>query len=1200
MADKVINRGIKIWIDGKEVPKNVNAIRNEIRALVRDQAKMTIGAEDYVRSGKKIAYLNSILDEHKRKTAEISREYKSLTQRAKDAFGGISNWFNRNLAVAGTIIATITGASLAFRKLAEDVADMDDIYSDVMKTTGMTRNEVVALNEDFKKLDTRTSREELNKIAEAGGRIGVAKENILEFTKAIDIANVSLGDTFTGGVEEIATKLGKLKMLFQETKDMKVEQAYLSIGSAMNELGASGASSEPNIAEFALRVGSLPDALKPSIAETLALGAAFEESGIEAEISSRAYNIFLKQAATNSEKFAKVMGWSVAEVENLINTNPLEFFIKFAEGMKGMDATQTAKTLQYLGISADGANKAIGAAANNADRFRELVELSNGAFSEGVSVINEFNIKNYNLRAELDKARKAFREKALELGEKLNPALLKSTRGITYLIKALIDLPKWLKENRGLLTTLAVVLGVYTLAVNKARIALFLKNAQLKIQNFLLVSNKAAGLAAAATQALFTGNLTRARIAMQMFNKVAGINPYVLIGAAIAGVIIAVNKLTAGFDRLNTLAKAMQTVNKEVAESTARERSELNLLLLTAKNEALSKETRLKAIQKLNEISPKYLGALNLENINTQKATTAVENYTAALMENAKQKAVAENITKLYADKYKNEAEIAELDMKIEADKAKGWRGNALTRNAWSVRQRMLSRRNTGLDQQIGIYESMSQEKGYVGDSGTGGGGGSDDYDGTFSFTGGGSEDDKKASKIAQEERRKLNEKIRQLEVENYQELAKLKQDYIADDKKTEEQYNQELIDQQRIFLEKKKTLLEDILKSATDPDVKEDIKKQIETLNNELLDIDVNYRNQVLGNLKKEQDESLKLSEENAEKRKQIFEKYGVDGLTSQKDAELAVIDEYERLGILTHEEALRVKAALDDEYLRAEIDKRLEGYQQIASSVSNIFSDLGGAMDNLASAEEKRAARKYDNLIKAAGNNARKVAKLEEQKEEEIAKIRAKNADKQFALTVASIIASTAMAAIDAYANALKIPVVGLALAPIAAAAAVAFGASQIAVANEQRKAAKEGYFMGGFTGGDDPRKVRGYFPDGQPYHGGEFVVNNRGVSNPNIRPVLDAFDAAQRTGTINTMSRKDIARALNINTTGVASPAGSAATQDPYVFETINRLSETVQRLSDQIDEGINAYATISGDKGVAKKLDEFNRMTKTARG
>src|SRR5690606_34057919 len=121
----------------------------------------------------------------------------------------------------------------------------------------------------------------------------------------MDKAAVALGDSFTGGVEEVSAVLGKLKFLFVETKDLGVDQAYNAIGSAINDLGANGVATERNIANFATRVGSLPDKLKPTIAQALALGAAFEESGIEADISGRAYNIFLKAASENTSKFAK-------------------------------------------------------------------------------------------------------------------------------------------------------------------------------------------------------------------------------------------------------------------------------------------------------------------------------------------------------------------------------------------------------------------------------------------------------------------------------------------------------------------------------------------------------------------------------------------------------------------------------------------------------------------------------------------------------------------------------------------------------------------------------------------------------------------------------------------------------------------------------------------------------------------------------
>lgn len=224
----------------------------------------------------------------------------------------------------------------------------------------------------------------------------------------MDKAVVALGDSFPGGVEETASKLGKLKLLFKETKEQSVDEAYNAIGSAINELGANGVATEINIANFATRVGSLPDVLKPSIADTLALGAGFEESGIQAEIAGRAYSILLNQASTETEKFGEVMGITADEVARLINDDPLEFMIQFAEGLNGMNATDTADTLAYLGVQADGANKVLGALSNNTQRFRDLLVLSNDSMREGTSLVNEYNIKNTNFAATLDKLQKYF------------------------------------------------------------------------------------------------------------------------------------------------------------------------------------------------------------------------------------------------------------------------------------------------------------------------------------------------------------------------------------------------------------------------------------------------------------------------------------------------------------------------------------------------------------------------------------------------------------------------------------------------------------------------------------------------------------------------------------------------------------------------------------------------------------------------
>lgn len=137
-----------------------------------------------------------------------------------------------------------------------------------------------------------------------------------------------------------------------------------------------------------------------------------------------------------------------------------------------------------------------------------------------------------------------------------------------------------------------------------------------------------------------TGNIVKARIAMQSFNMVVKANPIGIAIAVITALAVAIWQFSKNTKEAVTAAKMLDDVTKNAQKSISAEKTELELLLRVAKNEQVSKEERLKAIKRLNEISPEYLGNLSLENINTQAATKSVEAYTRALLKNAKVKSV--------------------------------------------------------------------------------------------------------------------------------------------------------------------------------------------------------------------------------------------------------------------------------------------------------------------------------------------------------------------------------------------------------------------------------------------------------------------------------------------------------------------------------------------------------------------------------
>ncbi|MDD2300717.1 MAG: hypothetical protein PHU69_13905, partial [Fermentimonas sp.] len=164
------------------------------------------------------------------------------------------------------------------------------------------------------------------------------------------------------------------------------------------------------------------------------------------------------------------------------------------------------------------------------------------------------------------------------------------------------------------------------------------------------------------------------------------------------------------------------------------------------------------------------------------------------------------------------------------------------------------------------------------------------------------------------------------------------------------------------------------------------------------------------------------------------------------------------------------------------------------------------------------------------------------------------------------------------------------------IAAAAAVAFGASQIAVAKQQRDAAKAGYRSGGYTGTGKDDEEAGVV------HRNEFVNTADAVRNPHVKRFLDVFNVAQKDGTIRMLNTSQILERARLD---AASPAKQAVyseptpTNDLALLETLNRFNTTMNRLTEKLDDPIPAYTVIHGQNGSRKRNDMYDRIMKNAR-
>lgn len=673
---KSINRSIRIFVNGKEVEHSLNNVRKEMLRLSREVNSLEKGSAEYVK-----------------KSAEY-RKVAGYFREIRQEITGMPTMFDRLSKSAGGFVSILTGffaiSSITgkFRQLIDLSAELAEKQSDVQKTTGMTKKEVRELTEELDKLETRTSRIDLLSIAVEGGRMGIAKEDIAEFTAAMDKANVALGDVF-GSASEVASVLGKLRFMYQETADMGVSEAYNAIGSALNELGKNGIATEKNVAAFATRVGALPDAFKPSIAESLALGAAFEESGVEANVAARSYSILIQTAANNTQEFAKVMGMTNDEVINLINTNPTEFFLQFTNSFKGMDTegTKMAATLKSLGVSATGVNMIIGAASNNNDRFRESIELSTKALEEGTSMTDEFNVKNENLAASLDKIQKGFIE---WIGsDRVQNFLEGLVNWFGGLIGAIDNSDKkastFIKTLDFSVKTIAVLIASFVSWTAAMKLSALWSSINVKNTQLFTVATKGSTLAqtlntlAVSTAGMvyhrLSGNIFAARRAQVAFNSAIRANPLGLVLTALTAVIGAVmiynSRIKQAAAEQKAFGEAVREAHKEAVEGISKTVSKIDSLINAIKDENISLETRKKAYEELIKIAPEFNGLLEDEKFNIEGLTKVYKQYVLQLQSVARAKATVKLAEDSAADVQRAAAEIYQIEQQLADERAK-------------------------------------------------------------------------------------------------------------------------------------------------------------------------------------------------------------------------------------------------------------------------------------------------------------------------------------------------------------------------------------------------------------------------------------------------------------------------------------------------------------------------------------------------
>ncbi|STD53111.1 phage tail tape measure protein [Empedobacter falsenii] len=651
-----------------QLTRRANQLRNSLR--------------DMVPGSRQWQNLNAELTE----TTNRINQLRAAGDTQRLTFGQAADWLNRYQTMILSVTATITGLTYSIQQWLDYSGKLADANSNVMKVTGFTQKQIDELNKSLGNISTRTSRMELLGLAEQAGRLG--KTSLKEVEGFVEVANrlkVALGDDL--GESQILD-VGKLVTTYQVGTETgkEFEGAMEALGSSINEVSASGSNQASFLVDYMNRMAGVAPQAKLSAADNLGYAATFDELGQSVEVTSTAMNKVLLDMFKNPGEYAKIAGISIKDFNKLLNEDSNAAMIKFLEGLNGNSAGLQTMVQKMEDLDAGGTRgvASLSALANNLDILKQRQATANLSMQEATSLTNEYNIKNNNLAATLDKIKKT--TAGWFSSDTLVSWLTTCVNWFAKLIGATEDADKSGARWRNNLLVIAKVVATLVAGLISYKAALqltalwtnrntagsILYNAQLKLQNILAAIAIVRTELYAAAQLLLAGNIRGAIAQVRALNTVLFASPWGVVIGLVTAATTAFFLFSDSANEANDIMSATTRIANDVADATTNQKSKIETLIATINDENSTLEQKQKALEILKTITNGYLDTLTLENMKTGQSIQLIKDYIKHIDDLAKAKAIVALKTELYSQQLKNSTKITALETEKKNTKATG------------------------------------------------------------------------------------------------------------------------------------------------------------------------------------------------------------------------------------------------------------------------------------------------------------------------------------------------------------------------------------------------------------------------------------------------------------------------------------------------------------------------------------------------
>lgn len=646
----------------KELNRTLKELKKSLNGIERGTDEWNKQCESIKRVKAEIANVNE-------KLRETEKENVGLVDRIN---GFVDKWGN---IIAGAA-AVGTGLVMAGRKAVNAFAEMDAEMANVRKFTGLADDEVKELNEDFKKMDTRTSREDLNKLAEEAGRLGKSsKEDVLGFVKAADQINVALDELGEGAT----LTLSKLTNIFGDEARLGTEKSLLAVGSVINDLSQNCTASAGYLAEFGKRMAGVGAQAGMTIPQIMAFAAVLDSQGQACEMSATALSQLIMNLFKEPSKIAKATGMDLDELNKALKRSTNEGLLMLLQKLKELGNMDVlAPVFKNMGENGARASQVLATLAGNVEMVKWQQEQATQSFEDATSVTNEFNVQNSTVEAELDKARKRVTELAIELGEKLMPVMKHVISTTTLTLKAMSTTIDFLVRNKEAIIVLTSMVAAYTIAVKANAIALKAQAAWhavckgTALAYHAVVNTLQAGhIAFNLVLSKLQGNWAK-QSSLMVDLKRKGLSLAsgwgILLAAAVA-LGYGIYKTLSKMNEMSASEKALAEVRQKGQEGIVEEKNKIEALIKVAKDEKLSLDDRQKAVNALNKIIPNYNAQLDATTGKYMENKKALDDYLNSLAKKYELEGAKDLLKEIGKEKAKLAMELKEADDAIEKDK---------------------------------------------------------------------------------------------------------------------------------------------------------------------------------------------------------------------------------------------------------------------------------------------------------------------------------------------------------------------------------------------------------------------------------------------------------------------------------------------------------------------------------------------------